>query len=204
MCFVWTNVYSLVKVMKINDLIPNLSLRLSLTHESWINDPLARRWEYILISKCRFLHRYSYSFLDKYVNRLFFDKLVDKKDFLKNIDLYNYMFHKLLKSSYIILRKKGITSHFNLNLILCYLFFMFKNLLLPSKPRWSTDKISVIPLRRVSCYSKGSQLWKSKFTIFLFIKEPSLFSDNVCWNHGNQRFERNSIRKWTINNGLQK
>ena len=173
MCFVWTNVYSLVKVMKINDLIPNLSLRLSLTHKSWINDPLARRWEYILISKCRLLHRYSNSFLDKYVNRLFFDKLVDKKEFLKNIDLYNYMFHKLLKSSYIILRKKGITSHFNLNLILCYLFFMFKNLLLPSKPRWSTDKISVIPLRRVSCHSKGSELRKSKFTIFFYL----LFSD---------------------------
>ena len=142
--------------------------------------------------------------------------MVDKRDFLKNIDLsvqFNVSYIAEIKLILVFHSKeKRITSHFNLNLILCYLFFMLKNLLLPSKKRWSTDKISVIPLRRVSCHSKGSQLRKSKFTVFLFIKEPNLFSYNTFSNYDKQRLVKFSydlrqaihIKKWAINKGLKK
>ena len=105
--------------------------------------------------------------------------MVDKRDFLKNIDLsvqFNVSYIAEIKLILVFHSKeKRITSHFNLNLILCYLFFMFKNLLLPSKQRWSTDKISVIPLRRVSCHSKGPQLSSRSSQFFCLLKNQVSF-----------------------------
>ena len=106
--------FFLVKVMKINDSIPNLSRRLSLTHKSWINDPLARRWEYILIyyliGTPGTVHN---SFLDKYVDYAFI-KWLTKGTFWKILTFSNKCFINCWNQANSWLSLEGKTKHVTL------------------------------------------------------------------------------------------